>query len=284
KLAKIFQEVLNVERVGIYDNFFELGGHSLLATQLVSRIRSELEIELPLHYVFIESTITNFYNYIIERKKYKSILVPLEKGGTSTPIFSIHGLGGNAQQFKKLSNLLGKKQPMYAFQDVILEEESMNDISVKKIVKKNISLIKDIYPKGPYILIGHSVGGWIAYEMALMLEQEGYAINSLILLDSYVPELINFSFENIDLIDKFNSLNISYEKYLKLRDIYADYQVPIMQLNCNIYLFVASQNNLKKENISLWKNIDSKIIIKEFEGDHFSILTSESLVSLLNYI
>jgi acyl carrier protein len=34
--------------VGIYDNFFELGGDSLLATQVVSRMRSQLEINLPL--------------------------------------------------------------------------------------------------------------------------------------------------------------------------------------------------------------------------------------------
>ena len=31
KIAEIFEEVLHVERVGIYDNFFELGGNSLLS-------------------------------------------------------------------------------------------------------------------------------------------------------------------------------------------------------------------------------------------------------------
>ncbi len=120
--------------------------------------------------------------------------------------------------------------------------------------------------------------------MVLMLKQEGYTINSLILLDCYFPDLVNFGFENIDLVDKFNSLNISYEKYSKLRDIYIDYEIPTMQLNCNIYLFIASQNNLKKENIDLWKNIDSKIIIKELQGDHFSLLSSEKLVSFLDGI
>ena len=51
-LVRIFQEVLNVEKVGIYDNFFELGGHSLLATQLVSKIEMVMDIKLPIVEVF----------------------------------------------------------------------------------------------------------------------------------------------------------------------------------------------------------------------------------------
>ncbi len=51
-LAAIWQQVLGVERVGRSDHFFELGGHSLLATQVVSRLRAEHGLALPLKALF----------------------------------------------------------------------------------------------------------------------------------------------------------------------------------------------------------------------------------------
>jgi hypothetical protein len=51
-LARIWAEVLHLDKVGIHDNFFELGGHSLLATQVISKIHVASQINLPLRILF----------------------------------------------------------------------------------------------------------------------------------------------------------------------------------------------------------------------------------------
>ena len=63
-LAAIWQDVLNVERVGIHDNFFELGGNSLLVTRLMSRVRDAFQAELPLATIFEVATIKDFAEFI----------------------------------------------------------------------------------------------------------------------------------------------------------------------------------------------------------------------------
>ena len=57
------------EKIGINDNFFELGGHSLLATQLISRIRSQLDVDLPLKALFERPRIAQLAELMTQPRK-----------------------------------------------------------------------------------------------------------------------------------------------------------------------------------------------------------------------
>lgn len=57
ELAGIWAVLLKLDAVGVHDNFFDLGGHSLLATQVVSRMRKEFQLEIPLRSLFETPTV-----------------------------------------------------------------------------------------------------------------------------------------------------------------------------------------------------------------------------------
>lgn len=55
KLCTIWQDILEISKIGIADNFYWLGGNSLSATQIISRIRKEFDgLDLPFS-LFIKS-------------------------------------------------------------------------------------------------------------------------------------------------------------------------------------------------------------------------------------
>ncbi|HET8844236.1 MAG TPA: amino acid adenylation domain-containing protein, partial [Ktedonobacteraceae bacterium] len=56
-IVHIWQQSFGIDRIGIYDDFFDLGGHSLLAVQVLSQMRTLLQIDLTLNDLFVASTV-----------------------------------------------------------------------------------------------------------------------------------------------------------------------------------------------------------------------------------
>ena len=64
QIAKIWQDVLQLEKVGIYDNFFEVGGNSLLLVQVSSKLQELFKIELQVVDLLKYPTIYYLSQYI----------------------------------------------------------------------------------------------------------------------------------------------------------------------------------------------------------------------------
>ncbi len=57
-IAKIWQDLLGIESVGIHDHFLELGGNSLIGIQVISRLRPIFQVNLSLALVLMASTVS----------------------------------------------------------------------------------------------------------------------------------------------------------------------------------------------------------------------------------
>lgn len=73
-LARIWAEVLGMEKVGVQDDFFQLGGHSLVATQVVARIADELQLEVPLRILFESPTVEGLARFIARTREAGAVL------------------------------------------------------------------------------------------------------------------------------------------------------------------------------------------------------------------
>jgi acyl transferase domain-containing protein/acyl carrier protein len=69
RIARIWQEGLGIDRIGVQDNFFALGGHSLLAVRLISELRKAFQIEITMDLLIQEApTVAGLAEAIVARQ------------------------------------------------------------------------------------------------------------------------------------------------------------------------------------------------------------------------
>jgi amino acid adenylation domain-containing protein len=188
EILRLFEETLGVCGLGVREDFFALGGHSLLAVRLVARIRRQLGVALSLALVFRAPTVEGLAAALRRGGTLPaSPLVAIRTSGSRPPLFCVHPAGGSAHGFATLARHLDPEQPVYGLQAAGFAGERAAAARIEVMAAEYLQATRTVAPCGPVHLCGWSLGGLIAFEMALQREQRGEEVAGLVLLDSVAP-------------------------------------------------------------------------------------------------
>ncbi|WP_425336881.1 alpha/beta fold hydrolase [Xenorhabdus griffiniae] len=119
-------------------------------------------------------------------------MVSLSRNIKATPLFFAPGAGGHVLYLRELATALEGAYSVWGMQSPELDGRSdppsyLEVNGLEAMASVMIDFLKKVQPNGPYYLAGHSFGGWLAFEMARQLVQQGESIGLLALVDSESP-------------------------------------------------------------------------------------------------
>jgi len=190
RLARLWGDILGVDRVRRQDSFFELGGHSLAALRLMILLRERFGKSLSLASLFLRPRLDQMAAEIAgEAVSTPGRSASAFKGArTGTPFFLIPGMFGFEFMTPSLAAAIGRSWPYFdGLEYPGLDGSSPPSTCLPEIAGHLVRQIEAVCPEGPLALGGHSLGGVTAYEVARQLSARGRAVRHLILWDSTLP-------------------------------------------------------------------------------------------------
>ncbi|MFE2975107.1 amino acid adenylation domain-containing protein [Streptomyces sp. NPDC059258] len=185
-LLSIWSTFFDVPALSVTESFFELGGDSLQAVRLVSVLRTETGVEIPVSALFGAPTIRDLAQELRDRREAegpttgRAPLVPVRTTGTAVPLVFAHPIGGDVLCYAELAGLLGEDQPFYALQSPGGPGEAPTLQELAADYAK--SIVRGV-PGERFRLGGWSMGGLLALETARELTALGYTVDLVTAID-----------------------------------------------------------------------------------------------------
>ncbi|MCB1032263.1 MAG: alpha/beta fold hydrolase, partial [Acidobacteria bacterium] len=193
-VVQAYEAVLGLQGLDAGAHFFHLGGHSLLAVRLFTEIKKRLGITLHIHELLQNPTAGALARCLgggsaPPADETPSPVVQL-KDGEGKPVFLVHEVQGLATAYQNLLRYLDTDRPLFGFQCPGLTGDEPPVRGIEKLADLYLEALLEVQPTGPYTLVGWSMGGYLALEMARRLRTMRRKVARLILVDSYAPHLL----------------------------------------------------------------------------------------------
>jgi thioesterase domain-containing protein len=128
--------------------------------------------------------------------------VTLQEGAPGRiPVFVVPGAGASVTSFMALAAVLRSEIPIHGLQPRGLDGEHVPHSSVEAAAISYLRAVKEAQPTGPYRFVGHSFGGWVAFEMALQMQQAGEIVEPIVVIDSDAPSRQDLSKPYVTRVD-----------------------------------------------------------------------------------
>ncbi|MDR6675064.1 arthrofactin-type cyclic lipopeptide synthetase C [Xanthomonas translucens] len=115
-------------------------------------------------------------------------LITLRHAPTGRPcLLCIPGAGGSVTSFAALIDCLDASIPVYGLQPRGVDGRDIPHTTVEAAAWRFLGAVQRLAPTGVVRILGHSFGGWIGFQLAAWLQEQGIRVQ-LILLDSEAPE------------------------------------------------------------------------------------------------
>lgn len=194
EVSRVWKRLLGESKISIDEEFANVGGDSLRASILSNHLLETYKIQVPLNEIFV-ITIRELADLITRETAVASSedkdenLVLLKRGSRADKnIFFIHAGNGEVEAFVDLCDNLAVDYNMWGIRADRLEGYSPRNICLEMVAENYVRKVESVQKEGIINLIGWCIGGSIAFEMALRLEEMGRQIGVFAMLNSFAPD------------------------------------------------------------------------------------------------
>lgn len=184
-LQQIWQRIFRRSSIGVNEDFFDLGGDTWLAAELFTEINDKTVVGLPATTICSAPTIAAL-NAVLDNPRAIGPAVSLKQStGQSPPIFMLHGIGSSIVDLVPLVRRMHVDLSIYGLEAKGNEGRDAPLDRIEDIAQSFLPAVREVQPHGPYFLVGYSLGGLIALEIAQQMKAQSEEIGLLVMIDSY---------------------------------------------------------------------------------------------------